>query len=173
MKKFLSFALTLCLCLCSVLTLISCNGKSGKIAETEAQTQETEAQTEEVALKEFADPARISYLKDGMTTEEMQRALGAYSQKLGNFAYAFKFKNGLVIYDDGSDTLKYDNLVNPDYLKLIKVGHSYQKITMLLDAKGVKPYNRYGCIGYCLSDGRELYIEFTPDYIVESWSVRD
>ena len=173
MKNLLSFILALCLCAGSVLALISCNGKSGKIAETEAQTQETEAQTEEVALKKFADPARISYLKDGMTAEEIERALGAYSQKLGNFAYAFKFKNGLVVYYDGSDILKYDNLVNPDYLKLIKVGHSYHEITMLLDAKGVKPYNRYGCLGYCLSDGRELYIEFTPDYIVESWSVSD
>ena len=173
MKKILSFTLTLCLCLCSVLALISCNGEGGKIAETENQTQETEAQTEETALKEFADPARISYLKDGMTTKEMERALGAYSQKLGNFAYAFKFKNGLVIYSEGNGILKYDNLVNPDDLKLIKVGHSYQEITMLLDAKGVQPYNRYGCLGYCLSDGRELYIEFTPDYIVESWSVSD
>ena len=173
MKNFLSFALTLCLCLCSVLALISCNGKSGKIAETEAQTQDTEAQTEETALKEFADPARISYLKDGMTTKEIERALGACSQKLGNLAYAFKFKNGLVVYYDGSNFLKYDNLVDPDLVKLITVGDSYKWTTHMLNARGVQPYNRYGCMGYCLSDGRELYIEFTEDGFVESWSVSD
>ena len=58
MKKFLSFALTLCLCLCSVV-LISCNGKGSKIEETES-------------IAESTLTAKLICVKNKETNEEVQ-----------------------------------------------------------------------------------------------------
>ena len=164
MKKFVGYILIICLCMTSILILASC--------VEEIPEQETEAQTEKAELKKFADPALIYKLQDGMLTEEVKRVLGAAPIELGNFIDAFIFTNGLVVYVGGT-SLKYDNAVNPSMVQLLSIGDSYSDVVLDLGATGVKPYNRYGCMAFCLSDGRKLHIEFTPDYFVESFSVSD
>ena len=165
MKKLLIFILIICICFNTIL-LSSCK-KSAENSE-----QETEAQTEKAELKKFADPALFYKLHDGMLTEEVKRALGAAPIKLGDYKDAFIFTNGLVVYVGGS-YLQYDNAVNPNMVHQISIGDSYSDVVLDLDATGVNPYNRYGCIAFCLSDGRKLHIEFTPDYFVESFRVSD
>lgn len=164
MKKFVLFFLILCVFVNSLFLFSSCNDN-----ET---SRETSVQTEKAELKKFADPALIYKLQDGMDTEEVKRVLGAAPIELGNFIDAFIFTNGLVVYVGGL-SLKYDNAVNPIMVQLIRIGNSYSDVVLDLGATGVKPYNRYGCMAFCLSDGRKLHIEFTPDYFVESFSVSD
>ena len=163
MKKTLALALIVCLCI--VLTLSSCDQKTFEEA--------TETPTEE--LKKFADPALIYKLQDGMNTEAVKRVLGAIPIELGNNIDAFMFTDGRVAYVSkwSGGSLEYDKSIAPDLVNQIKIGDSYSDVTQKLGANGVQPYNRYGCIGYCLSDGRELHIEFTPDDFVESFSVSD
>ena len=143
------------------------------IESTDKATEETATQTEE--LRKFADPALISKLKNGMNTEEVKSILGASPIELGNNIDTFMFTDGRVVYvSKGSGgSLEYDNSIAPDLVNQIKIGDSYSDVTQKLRANGVQPYNRYGCIGYCLSDGRKLHIEFTPDNFVESFSVSD
>ena len=169
MKKLLIFILIICICF-NVILLSSCKNSA------ENSEQETKAQTEKAELKKFADPALIPKLQGNeMDTEAVGRVLCAIPIELGNFIDAYIFTNGRVVYASkiGKSSLIFDNSVDPDIVDQIKIGDSYSDVTQKLGASGVQPYNRYGCMAFCLSDGRTLHIEFTGDYFVESFSVSD
>ena len=165
MKKLLIFILIICICF-NVILLSSCKNSA------ENSEQETEAETEKAELKEFADPALISEIKKGMTKEELENILGAYSVEIkGNFAgYAYRFTDGSVAYvsfwgqvvanpkEAQISGFQIGRSIDPAFAESIKVGDTTTDISDLFGEESVKLTNMYGNNGYILTDGRVLKV---------------
>ena len=102
MKKFLSFALTLCLCLCSVV-LISCNGKSGKIEEVENQAVDTEEisneETEEITdapTEKITEQQETDITINGVVFDSVLKSKLKSAQTYGEICDLLKCEGELV-----------------------------------------------------------------------------
>ena len=165
MKRNIVYILTLIFCIILILLLSSCNEQNF--------FQETAAQTEKAELKEFADPALISEIKEGMTKEELENLLGAYSVEIrGNFThyYAYRFTDGSVAYVTFRDYVvtnpkeaqiidfQIGRSIDPAFAESVKVGDTTTDISELFGEEGVMLTNMYGNNGYILTDGRVLEV---------------
>jgi outer membrane protein assembly factor BamE (lipoprotein component of BamABCDE complex) len=164
-----------------VILLSSCK-KSAENSE-----QETEAQTEKAELKEFADPALISKIKEGMSKKELENLLGAYpietpEQKAMKY-YVYRFTDGRIVYVTFGDnkggsitsaSFKIDYAIDPALADSIKIGDTATYMFEVFGSEGVRLTNHYGNYTYILADGRIFTaicslesLEDRVDYVIE------
>ena len=141
----------------SILILASC--------VEEIPEQETEVQTEKAELKEFADPALISKIKEGMSKKELENLLGAYPietpDEKANKYYVYRFTDGRIVYvtfgDNKGDSIasfKIDYAIDPALADSIKIGDTSTYMFEVFGSEGVRLTNHYGNYTYILADGR-------------------